>query len=116
MKVYYIAVTLSWLIAIGAALVLLLLVLIGSLTTKWHFEVIGIYLALFAFGVGNLYATTSSRAGTEQYNDLSDKLDNIASRQEELISMVQSYSLRYQNEDPVPDSSANRTEPSDDRT
>ena len=114
--VYWIAVILSWLTTIGAAIVILFLIWSGYQTTKWHFELIGIYLALFAFGVGNLYATTSSRAGTEQYNDLSDKLDNIASRQEELISMVQSYSLRYQNEDPVPDSSANRTEPSDDRT
>lgn len=110
MKVYYIAVTLSWIIAIGASLVLLLLVLIGSLTTKWHFEVIGIYLALFAFGVGNLYATTSTRTRAEQYNALSDKLNNITSQHEELIALVKSAIQTAREEDSHTESS---TDPND---
>ena len=112
--IYRIMVTLFWLTTIGAALVLALLLSIGHLTSKWNWELIGIYLALFIFGVGNSNEAMSSRDNTKQYNDLSNKLDNIASRQEELVSMVRSYSLRYQNEAPVPDSPPNSTESSED--
>lgn len=73
--------------------------LIGVLTDEWNFGWIGIYLAMLSYGAGNLYAATSTRTGSEQYNDLADKLDNITSQQEELIALVKSTIQTARDED-----------------
>ena len=81
--------------------------LLGLLTDMWHFGWIGFYCATLSLGAGNLYAATSTRVRAEQYNDLSDKLDNITSQQEALISLVQSPPPHATEEAPSLDSLTN---------
>lgn len=81
--------------------------LLGLLTDVWHFGWIGFYCATLSLGAANVYAATSTRTRAEQYNDLSNRLDTIASRQECLISLVQSSSLHSSEEDQSLDSLTN---------
>ncbi len=90
MKSYNATVIVSSLTSVFAIIGFSLYALIGVLTDEWNFGWIGIYLAMLSYGAGNVYAAKSTRDRAEQYNDLANKLDAIASQQEALISLVQS--------------------------
>lgn len=107
LKSYNATVIVSGLTGVFALIGFSLYALIGVLTDEWNFGWIGIYLAMLSYGAGNLYAAKSTRDRAEQYNDLSKKLDTIASRQEDLISLVQSSSLHSSEEAPNLDSLTN---------
>lgn len=85
-----------------------LFALIGIITNDLNFGWIGFYLALSSMGVGNLSAAQSSRIRAEHYNALSDKLNAIASRQEDLIALVQGSSKHSETSDS--DAETNSTE------
>lgn len=107
MKGYRVTIILSGLTALFAMIGLWLYGLIGFLMDEWDFGWIGFYLAMLSFGAGNLYAATSTRSRAEQYNDLANKLDAIASQQEALISLVQSPPPHATEEAPSLDSLTN---------
>jgi len=114
MKRYRASVILSGITTVLALTGFTLYAVVGILMDEWNFGWIGIYVAMLSMGAGNLYAATSTRTGAEQYNDLSNKLNTIASQQKELLWLVQSRSKHSQVEDPTPDSSTNSAEPSED--
>ena len=82
---------------------------IGEMTNDWNFGWIGIYLAMSSFGAGNLYATTSGRTSERHYNALSDKIDEVADRQEDLISLV--HAVSQHSPDAGPKSPSNGPDP-----
>ena len=104
LKSYNATVIVSGLTSVFAIIGFSLYALIGVLTNEWNFGWIGIYLAMLSYGAGNVYAAKSNRTRAEQYNDLANKLDTIANRQEELIALVKSTIQTSREEDPSPES------------
>ena len=114
MNGYRFAVILTKLTVLFAAIALSGLVWTGYSTKDWDFPLIGVYLALFAIGLGSYYQTTSSRTGTERFNELvekintlSDKIDEMARRQDELIALVEGSPDHASTADPGPESPTN---------
>ena len=99
MKGYWFLMILTGLTVVFSVIGASTFMLLGLLTDMWHFGWIGFYCATLSLGAANVYAATSTRTRAEQYNDLSDKLDNITSQQEELIALVKSTIQTARDED-----------------
>ena len=121
-----------------ALLALSMLVFIGFTTNVWNIGLMGLYITSLALAVGVLAAAESIRAGTKQYkklsekidanarkldtikrvqrkqyNDLSHKLNNISSQQEDLIALVQGSAQHSGTAEPSPESPINGADSSD---
>ena len=106
---YWMVLIVSWSTVVLSVIGLALLIFIGYSTTVWSLNIglIGLCLSICVLGLNNASSATDSRKESARYNDLSKKLDTIASRQEDLISLVQSSSLHSSEETPSLDSLTN---------
>ena len=104
MKGYGATVILDGLTVLFSAIGSTTYMLIGVFTDEWHFGWIGIFLASTSFGAANLTAAVSGRTNERHYNTLSDKLDSISRRQDDLIALVQAQPQHSPHADPAPES------------
>lgn len=78
------------------------LVSVGELS--FGIGLMGVYLGLLSLGISGLVTATSIHASNEHYDNLTDKLDSISRRQEDLIALVHTLSQNSQNADPAAES------------
>lgn len=71
---------------------------------------LGISIGMVALGLGGLASASSNRVRDKHYNNLTEKLESIARRQEELIALVQAQSQHSTTADPGPESPTNGAE------
>lgn len=93
---FWITTAVSCVLAAFAFVGIALLLFVGELTGELDLALLGICLALFLMGTGNINDLKSERTATKRYEYISktvransDKLDSISRRQEELIALVE---------------------------
>lgn len=82
--------------------IVFILLLGGELSVS--IGLLGIAIGMAALGLGGLASVKSNRVRDEHYNNLTEQLESISRRQDELIALVHALSQHSPHADPAPES------------